>query len=271
MPRTLPYAIGSLLFITSLIFYCELGSVFRGLPSPGLQTSGPWALQVAVPWIIIGAVAVGLGSRIAGDGAALIRSGLWIGGAVLGIAALALLGETLLRAVSGVTDLFAFICERAPASIAASSLLVSLYVGSRPRQRDGESPPPDAGELLEVMTGTGRTTIRVEEIECLQADRNYLNVVHSSGRSYLLRKTMTAAESLLDGARFMRVHRSTIVNCDMIKERRPGGILVLHSGRTVTIGRAFRDQVAQRLSCDARCSAHSQTPSESTSRNTRYR
>ena len=35
-------------------------------------------------WIIIGAVAVGLGSRIAGDGAALIRSGLWIGGAVLG-------------------------------------------------------------------------------------------------------------------------------------------------------------------------------------------
>jgi DNA-binding LytR/AlgR family response regulator len=247
MSIVLRFGIGSVLFVAALIAYCELGSVLRGLPPAGLQSSAPWALQVAIPWIIIGAAVGGLSSRLSANRAALIRTALWIGAAVFGIAALALLGETLLRAVSGVPDLFAFICERAPASIAVSSLLVAIYVGSRSQQRERQPPTPDAGEWLEVMTGTGRTTIRLEQIECLQADRNYLNVVHSSGRTYLLRKTMTAAESLLDHARFMRIHRSTIVNCDMIKERRPGGLLVLRSGRTVTIGRAFRQQVAQRL------------------------
>jgi hypothetical protein len=242
--RALQYAIASLLFITALIAYCVLGSVLRGLPPPSLRSAGSWALQVAVPWILIGAVVGGLSSRVAGNRTALIRSSLWIAAAILGIAAFALLGEASLRAIAGAPDLFAFICERAPASIAASSLLVAIYVGSRSWQ---PPPTPHVDEWLEVMTGTGRTTIRVEQIECLQADRNYLNVVHSSGRTYLLRKTMAAAESSLDGARFMRVHRSTIVNCDMIKERRPGGILVLRSGRTVTIGRAFRNQVAERL------------------------
>ncbi len=248
--RALQYVIASLLFVTALIAYCELGSVARGLPSPGLRSSGPWALQVAVPWIIIGAVVGGLFSRVVGNKAAVIRSSLWIAAAVFGIAAFALAGETLLRAIAGTPDLFAFVCERAPKSIAASSLLVAICVGIRSWQRERESTPspsPQSGEWLEVMTGTGRTTIRLEEIECLQADENYLHVVLSSGRTYLLRKTMTAAESSLDPARFMRVHRSTIVNCDMIKERRPGGVLLLRSGRTVTIGRAFRNQVAQRL------------------------
>ena len=250
--RSLQYAIGSLLFVIALIIYCELGSVLRGLHSPGLRSSGPWALQVAVPWIIIGAIVGVLTSRVAVNRAAMIRSSLWMAAAVLGIAAFALAGETLLRAIAGAPDLFAFICERAPKTIAASSLLVTLYVATRSWQRDASAPPaapqtPDAAEWLEVMTGSGRTTIRVQEIECLQADQNYINVVHSSGRTYLLRKTMTAAEGSLDRVRFMRVHRSTIVNCDMIKERRPGSVLVLRSGRTVTLGRAFRKQVAQRL------------------------
>jgi len=267
--RILQYSIGSLLFVAVLIAYCELGSVLRGLPPAGLRSSGPWALQVALPWIIIGIAMGALSSHVAGNRAATIRSGLWICAVVFGMAAFALLGETFVRALTGAPDVFAFVCERAPASIAVSSLLVAIYVGSRSRPRERETTPssavtapegqpgasaplappptPDVGEWLEVMTGTGRTTIRVEEIECLQAEQNYINVVHSSGRSYLLRKTMTAAEGSLDRARFLRVHRSTIVNCDMIKERRPGGVLLLRSGRTVTIGRAFRNQVAKRL------------------------
>jgi len=67
--------------------------------------------------------------------------------------------------------------------------------------------------------------------------------VHVSGRIYLLRQTMAATERTLDATRFMRVHRSTIVNRQLIRERRPGGVLVLQSGRTVTVSRAYRGQL----------------------------
>ena len=67
--------------------------------------------------------------------------------------------------------------------------------------------------------------------------------VRRLGRTYLLRQTMAAAERSLDESRFMRVHRSTIVNRRLIKERRCGGVLVLQSGRTVTVSRAYRDQL----------------------------
>jgi two-component system response regulator AlgR len=104
-------------------------------------------------------------------------------------------------------------------------------------------PASAVADVMEVMTGTGRTHIPVAEIESLQADRNYINVIHVSGRTYLLRQTMAATERTLDETRFMRVHRSTIVNRQHIKERRPGGVLVLHSGRTVTVSRAYRSQL----------------------------
>jgi DNA-binding LytR/AlgR family response regulator len=92
------------------------------------------------------------------------------------------------------------------------------------------------------MTGTGHVAIATAEIECLEADGNYLNVAHVSGRTYLLRSTLNAAEQRL-GAQFVRIHRSVIVNRGRIRERRRGGQLVLQSGRIVRIGRAFRGRL----------------------------
>lgn len=94
------------------------------------------------------------------------------------------------------------------------------------------------------MTGTGKTSICIDEIERIEADGNYLNVRHTNGRCYLLRQTLTCAERSLPPAQFVRIHRSTIVNRDMIRERRSGGVLVLRSGQTVRVGRAYRDQAA---------------------------
>ena len=139
--RALPYAAGSVLLIGALIAYCELGSLVRGLPPAGLRSSAPWALQTALPWIVIGAIFGPLRSRLPSNGGDVIRSGLWIAAVVLGIAAFALLGETLVRALTGAADIFALLCERAPVSIAVSSLLVAIYVGSRSRQWERESTP----------------------------------------------------------------------------------------------------------------------------------
>jgi DNA-binding LytR/AlgR family response regulator len=176
---------------------------------------------------------------------------------VVSIALFALLFETVVAELRGTdTPLYLFVYQRSLVHLAGSALLVSSYLAHRFWKLSHASLPQLAvstqptgasaqtpGDEIEVMTGTGRASIRVDEIECLQADRNYINVVHVSGRTYLLRQTMAAAERSLDEARFVRIHRSTIVNRRMIKERRPGGVLVLQSGRTVSVSRAYRGQL----------------------------
>lgn len=238
--RLLRYAIGSFAALALLIGYCELCSVVRGLPSPGLKISGSWALQVWLPWLVIGATFGTVGQHIVDHRLARTYPRTTMVAVIVSVAAFAVSAEALLaQLLSDETSLLWFVYERAPAHLAGSALLVAMYLGNR-FWRAREVP---AGDMLEVMTGTGRTHIPVDEIECLQADRNYINVIHVSGRTYLLRQTMAATERTLDEARFVRVHRSTIVNRQLVKERRPGGVLVLHSGRTVTVSRAYRSQL----------------------------
>ena len=241
--RLLRYVLISCTALLLLVGYCELCSLIRGLPAPGLRISGSWALQVWLPWLVIGATFGTFGQRIADHRIAYTHPRTLIAAVIIGAGAFGVSSEALLAEwFSDETSLAWFIYERAPAHLAASALLVAMYLGNRFwRLREAPAATPPSTDMMEVMTGTGRTQIPVDEIECLQADRNYINVIHVSGRTYLLRQTMAAAERSLDEARFMRVHRSTIVNRQFIKERRCGGVLVLQSGRTVTVSRAYRD------------------------------
>lgn len=228
---------GSLILFIALAMYCEVCTVLAGLPRPGIATSAPWALQITVGWAIVAAVLATYGGRFAES--RLVRA--WpIGSgtiAVLVIAAFALASEAVIASLRGdAPEILRLLSVRGPMTVAGATLAVAV-VGLRRFW-----PPRQAAEL-EVMTGTGFTTIATAEIECLEADGNYLNITHLSGRTYLLRSTMSAAERLLGSRQFVRVHRSTIVNRGMIRERRRGGVLVLRSGRTVRIGRAFRDRL----------------------------
>jgi DNA-binding LytR/AlgR family response regulator len=90
---------------------------------------------------------------------------------------------------------------------------------------------------------TPKPRMRSEDIECLEADRNYVSV-HTPQRTYLLRRTLASLEQSLQPGTFLRVHRSIIVNRAMIRERRAGGLLVLSSGRTVRVSRGFARDVA---------------------------
>lgn len=254
------YALASFGLVLLLISYCELCSLIQGRPPAGLSSSAPWAFQVSVPWILVGTAFALFANRIAGGRLAAMYPRAAIGVVILTGATSALALEALMmELLGGETPLPLFLYQRAPTHIAATALLVALYLAHRLwTERHQEAPALDTEpaapeephtaeaaetDSIEVMTGTGRTSIRVSDIECLQADGNYINVIHVSGRSYLLRQTMAAAARALDDKRFLRVHRSTIVNCHMIKERRPGCVLVLQSGRSVTVSRAYRDQL----------------------------
>ena len=96
---------------------------------------------------------------------------------------------------------------------------------------------------LVVPAGQRSIFIRVEDIDWIEAERNYVRL-HVGDRAHLLRENMSRLESALDPAKFTRIHRSTIVNIDRIQslESLVHGeyMVVLHDGTKLTSGRAYR-------------------------------
>lgn len=86
--------------------------------------------------------------------------------------------------------------------------------------------------------------VRTEEVDWFEAAGNYVRL-HVGDRSHLIRSTMSAIEDRLDPQQFVRIHRSTIVNVDRIKEIQPwaGGdyLAILKSGQQLRISRGYRD------------------------------
>jgi two-component system LytT family response regulator len=72
-----------------------------------------------------------------------------------------------------------------------------------------------------VVKSSGRIHfVKVDEIDWVEAEGNYVRL-HIGAHSHLLRETMKGMEAALDPERFIRIHRSTIVNTERIKELQP--------------------------------------------------
>lgn len=86
--------------------------------------------------------------------------------------------------------------------------------------------------------------IAAGDVEWLQAAGNYVNL-HVRGRDYPLRSTMATIEAQLDPARFVRVHRSYMVNLDCVSEIEPldtgDARVVMRDGTAVPCSRTYRD------------------------------
>lgn len=86
--------------------------------------------------------------------------------------------------------------------------------------------------------------IAAADVEWLQAAGNYVNL-RVRGRDYPLRTTMGAIESQLDPARFVRVHRSYMVNLDCVVEIEPldtgDARVAMRDGTSVPCSRTYRD------------------------------
>jgi two-component system, LytTR family, response regulator len=109
---------------------------------------------------------------------------------------------------------------------------------------------PRRPERLMIKDSGRITFLRVDEIDFIQAAGNYV-CLNSSGRSHTLRETMADMEGQLDPARFVRIHRSAIVNIDRIKELQPlfGGdyLVLLQDGTELTLSRSFRQRLKDAL------------------------
>src|SRR3712207_2244038 len=101
-----------------------------------------------------------------------------------------------------------------------------------------------------VKVGGRVLFLRTAEVRWIEAEGNYVRL-HAGGESYLLRETMSALEQKLDPGRFLRVHRSTIVNLDEVRELRPwfagDYIVALKDGTELRLSRGYRARLEERL------------------------
>ena len=118
---------------------------------------------------------------------------------------------------------------------------------------DHDEPAPVRQPYLDrlvVKSGGKVTLLPVGEIEWIDAEGDYVRI-HVGKTWHLLRETMKNLEDQLDSARFVRIHRSTIVNLEKVKELQPffrgEYVVVLHNGTTLKLSRGYRDNLEARL------------------------
>jgi two-component system LytT family response regulator len=100
-----------------------------------------------------------------------------------------------------------------------------------------------------VVKSVGRIFfLKTDEIDWIEAAGNYLKL-HVGRDSHLIRETMNSIEAKLDPDKFRRIHRSTVVNIDRIKELHPmfsgDYAVILRNGTELTLSRNYRERLIE--------------------------
>ncbi|HEX5707293.1 MAG TPA: LytTR family DNA-binding domain-containing protein [Pyrinomonadaceae bacterium] len=101
-------------------------------------------------------------------------------------------------------------------------------------------------ERLVVKNGGRVYFLETSEIDWIEAEGNYISI-HTGKKSHLLRETISNLEAQLDPRRFVRIHRSAIVNIGRVQELQPWTHgeyhVILHDGTQLTLSRNYRENL----------------------------
>jgi two-component system LytT family response regulator len=105
-------------------------------------------------------------------------------------------------------------------------------------------------ERLVIKSGGRVFFLDTDDIDWIEAEGNYVSV-HTGKKSHLLRETISSLESQLDPKKFLRIHRSSIIKIDRIKELQPwfhGEYrVILLDGTQLTLSRNYRENLQEAL------------------------
>jgi len=128
-----------------------------------------------------------------------------------------------------------------PAMLAYAAIVAIGHRIAKPREL------PERPSSITIRDRARVVVVPLEEIQWIQAEDNYV-LVHTETRSYTAREKIGEIEKLIDGAGFLRVHRSAIVRRAAVQEIRPlthGDFeLVLAGGAVVRGSRSRRAALA---------------------------
>ncbi len=102
-----------------------------------------------------------------------------------------------------------------------------------------------------VIKNNGRILlVPAEEVDWIEADGNYL-ILHRGSERHLIRETLKNLEDRLDPDTFFRIHRSTIVNIDSVKELQKhfndDHIVLMKDGSELVLSRRYRANLSEKL------------------------
>jgi two-component system LytT family response regulator len=101
-------------------------------------------------------------------------------------------------------------------------------------------------ERIAVKSGGNVVFVKLGGVDWIEAADNYV-CLHCGPDVHTLRETMNALEGRLDPGRFVRIHRSTIVNVDRIKSLQPwfrgDWAVLLQDGTQLTLSRSYREKL----------------------------
>ena len=109
-------------------------------------------------------------------------------------------------------------------------------------ERLSQSPAPQPGRLPIKREGSV-TFVRTDDIDWLEADGDYVRI-HAGKATHMVRDTIAEVTAKLPAERFVRVHRSIVVNTERIREVQPwfkgDYVLILNDGTKLRSGRTYR-------------------------------
>jgi two-component system LytT family response regulator len=125
-----------------------------------------------------------------------------------------------------------------------SRKLFALLEDRQDASQANKSGQPTFLTRLMIKSASRVFFLKVDEIDWIEADDYYVKL-HTGHKSHLLRETMNELEAKLDAEKFLRIHRSTIVNIDRIKELSPlfngDYAVVLQDGTELKLSRSRRE------------------------------
>jgi len=123
----------------------------------------------------------------------------------------------------------------------------------RARERVAQRLPAPAHAYLErlLVREDGRLlVVPVSRVEWFEADDDVVRV-HAGAEVYTVRGPLGELAERLDPAAFARIHRSTVVRLDRVREIQPWfkgeSVAVLVNGPTLRVGGSYRDEFIRRL------------------------
>ena len=96
-------------------------------------------------------------------------------------------------------------------------------------------------QRIAFREGAGIEVVPVQRIDYLVAQDDYVHV-HAKGQKYVKQQTLTELEQLLDPARFVRIHRSYVINVESLQKVEPyakdSRVVILRDGARIPVSRA---------------------------------
>lgn len=113
----------------------------------------------------------------------------------------------------------------------------------------GNGSRPNYSDRLLIRKGGVQEFVAIDNVEWFESARNYVKVMTIDGVSHLIRSTLNQLEASLDPRRFVRIHRTSVVNLSRVARLEPwfsGDMVVtMASGTKLRLSRSHREAFYQ--------------------------